>query len=292
MRLNFTVLTMWVVLAVSMLSGCQSVSVKDLDLIRPDSVTGYKTKSVFDAAKLQGMLPQAKLSEEQIPVRQAGAEDVTLKGVTVTLPEAKTTVLYFGGNVTHVDENAPFLARLAASCPANFTTFDYRGYGRTNGQPDALVLKDDALRIYDHVRAKTTGKLLVYGYSLGGFMAGHIAANRAIDGLVLEGSGTTPAEVVDARIPWYFKPLVTVTLSDNLKKIDNLAAVSRYQGRALVITGGNDQIMPAHLGKKLFDSMPSREKEYVLVPEGTHSKLSDDARVRAQYCALVRQLGS
>ncbi len=272
------------------LSACKSIVVKDLDLIRPDNLTGYKTKAVFDQEKLQKILPSAQLKDEQIVVAQAGVEPVTIKGVRAVLPDAKTTVLYFGGNLTHVDENAPILAKLSATCPANFTTFDYRGYGRTNGQPDALLLKEDALRIYDFVRASTSGKLLVYGYSLGGFMASHIAANRSIDGLVLEGSATTPAQVVDAQIPWYFKPFVNVTISDNLKTIDNLAATSQYKGKILVITGGKDTTMPAYLGQQLYDNSPSQEKQYVFVENGTHSNLTNDARVKAQYCELLNKL--
>lgn len=279
-----------IMLAVCSLSACQSLVIKDLDLIRPDNLTGYKTKGVFDQAKLQKTLPQAQLKEEEIVLPQEGTEAVKLKGVHVSLPEAKTTVLYFGGNLTHVDENAPILAKLSAACPANFTTFDYRGYGRTNGQPDALLLKEDALRIYDFVRASTSGKLLVYGYSLGGFMASHIAANRSIDGLVLEGSATTPADVVDAQIPWYFKPFVNVTISDNLKTIDNLAATSQYKGKILVITGGKDTTMPAYLGQQLYDNSPSQEKQYVFVENGTHSNLTNDARVKAQYCELLNKL--
>lgn len=279
-----------IMLAVCSLSACQSLVIKDLDLIRPDNLTGYKTKGVFDQAKLQKTLPQAQLKEEEIVLPQEGTEAVKLKGVHVSLPEAKTTVLYFGGNLTHVDENAPILAKLSAACPANFATFDYRGYGRTNGQPDALLLKEDALRIYDFVRASTSGKLLVYGYSLGGFMASHIAANRSIDGLVLEGSATTPADVVDAQIPWYFKPFVNVTISDNLKTIDNLTATSQYKGKILVITGGKDTTMPAYLGQQLYDNSPSQEKQYVFVENGTHSNLTNDARVKAQYCELLNKL--
>ncbi|MFC0351111.1 alpha/beta hydrolase [Undibacterium danionis] len=279
-----------VMLAVCSLSACQSIVVKDLDLIRPDNLTGYKTKGVFDQDKLQKTLAQAQLKEEEIVVPQGNGDAVKIRGVHVSLPDAKTTVLYFGGNLTHVDENAPLLAKLSATCPANFTTFDYRGYGRTNGKPNALLLKEDALRIYDQVRAKTQGKLLVYGYSLGGFMASHIAANRTIDALVLEGSGTTPAEVVDAQIPWYAKPIVSVTISDNLKTIDNQNALSQYQGKVLVITGEKDSTMPANLGRKLFESIPSRDKQYWMVENGTHSNLSDDAQAKRLYCELLRQL--
>lgn len=280
------------------LTACQNVAVKDSDLIRPDNLTGYKTKAVFDAEKLNKVLPQAQLKEEAILVQTSGADatqmkegNVTIKGVSVTLPEAKATVLYFGGNLTHVDENGPLLSNLYAACPANFATFDYRGYGRSNGAPDVHVLKEDALRIYDHVRAKTQGKLVVYGFSLGSFMAGYIAANRPVDGLVLEGSSTNPYELINARIPWYYRPFVTVTVSDNLKTVDNQAAVSAFTGKALVITGENDVSTPAELGRKLFESMPSQDKNYYMVPNGTHSALNKDPQVRTMYCNFIQKLG-
>lgn len=272
------------------LSACQTYAVKDLDLIRPDRLTGYKTKEVFDAEKLNKTLPQARLKEEVIPINQPNSETVLVKGVSAALPEAKTTVLYFGGNLTHVDENAPHLSKIAASCPINFATFDYRGYGRSNGQPDALILKGDALRIYDHIRAQTSGKLIVHGFSLGSFMAAYIAANRAVDGLVLEGSSTHPDELVNAQVPWYFKPFVTVTISDNLKTINNTQAVSNFTGKVLVITGEKDTSTPAHLGRKLFDSIPSQEKEYIMVPNGTHDNLMNNSQVQTSYCKLIQKV--
>lgn len=271
-------------------SACQTYVVKDLDLIRPDYLTGYKTKEVFDAEKLNKTLPQARLKEEVVSNVQTTSEIVQIKGVSVEVREAKTTVLYFGGNLTHVDENAPHLSKIAASCPINFATFDYRGYGRSNGQPDVLILKGDALRIYDHVREQTSGKLIVHGFSLGSFIAAYIAANRPVDGLVLEGSSTHPDELVNAQIPWYFKPFVTVKISDNLKTISNTQAVSDYVGKVLVITGEKDTSTPARLGRALFESIPSQEKEYIMVPNGTHDNLMSNPQVQTSYCNLVQKV--
>ncbi|MFC0351781.1 alpha/beta hydrolase [Undibacterium danionis] len=279
---------LFALISIFSLSACQTYVVRDLDLIRPDYLTGYKTKEVFDAEKLNKTLPEARLKEEVISANQMNSEIVQIKGLSVVLPEAKTTVLYFGGNLTHVDENAPHLSKIAASCPVNFATFDYRGYGRSNGQPDALVLKDDSLRIYDHVRAKISGKLVVHGFSLGSFMAAYIAANRSVDGLVLEGSSTYPDELVNAQIPWYFKPFVTVTVSDNLKTISNTQAVSNFVGKVLVITGEKDTSTPAYLGRALFESIPSQEKEYIMVPNGTHNNLMSNPQVQVSYCKLVQ----
>lgn len=283
-----------VMLAICTLSACQKYVVKDLDLIRPDSVTGYKTKTVFDAEQLQKIVPQAVLQEEVIAAVPSAGADVknndtpVLKGILVKIPEATVTVLYFGGNLSHVDDNGPRLARLSTACPINYATFDYRGYGRSAGTPDVLTLRDDALRIYDDVRAKTSGKLIVHGYSLGSFIAGYIAANRTLDGLVLEGSGTTPFEVIQARIPWYYKPFVTVSVSDNLKLVDNLAAVSNYAGKALMVSGENDVSTPEPLARKVYENMSSAQKEYVFVPGGTHYNLLNDPSAKNAYCKFMQ----
>ena len=272
------------------LAACQSYVVKDLDLIRPDYLTGYKTKEVFDEEKLRSLLPQAQLKEEAISVTEESSSEVVIKGVSVALPETETTVLYFGGNLTHVDQNAPHLSNIAAACPINFYTFDYRGYGRTNGEPDVLILKADALTIYDHVRAQTKGKLVVHGYSLGSFMAGYVAENRPVDGLVLEASSTNPDELIRALIPWYYKPFVSVSVSDNLKTVDNLVAVAKYEGNALVVTGENDTSTPAHLGRKLFEGIPSQNKNYLMIPDGTHSRLSNSPLFKESYCSFIETL--
>jgi len=277
-----------VMLAVCSLSACQSIVVKDLDLIRPDNLTGYKTKGVFDQDKLQKTLAQAQLKEEEIVVPQESGGTVKISGIHVSLPGAKTTVLYFGGNLSHVDDNGPRLAGLSSTCPVNYFTFDYRGYGRSAGIPDVLILRDDALRVYDSVRAKTSGKLIVHGYSLGSFIAAYIAGNRAVDGLVLEGSGTTPYEVIHARIPWYYKPFVTVTVSDNLQQVDNLSALSKYKGKTLMISGENDQSTPEPLARKLYENLSLAEKEYILVAKGTHYNLLNDPTAKSAYCKFVQ----
>jgi len=59
----------------------------------------------------------------------------------------------------------------------NVFTWNYRGYGKSSGTPSPTYLKSDAQKVYSFLRTqmKLTGKIGVYGRSLGGVPASHIS---------------------------------------------------------------------------------------------------------------------
>lgn len=271
-------------LVLGSLAACTSVTVGESMFIRPDSLVPYTLKAAFDADALQTILPKASLQEEVIAVD----EQLRLQGLSVRQPQAKVTVLYFGGNRSHIDDMAGILSRQVGACPVSFTMFDYRGYGRTAGVPNVDNLKQDALRIYDELRAKTTGPLVVHGHSLGSFMAGHIAQNRTLDGIVLETTATTIPEIVEARTPWYARPFVSFEIAPSLLPIDNARAVSQFKGPSLVITGAEDKITPSQLGEKVFMAIPGAQKRHVYISGAGHSGNLSRKEVQEAYCGFVQ----
>lgn len=268
------------------LTACMSVKVEESMFIRPDSIVPYKAKAAFDADALQKILPQAALREEVIAVD----DQLRLQGLSVKQAEAKVTVLYFGGNRSHIDDMAGILSRQVGTCPLSLTMFDYRGYGRSSGEPNVENLRQDALRIYDQVRKNTAGTLIVHGHSLGSFMAGYIAQNRALDGLVLETTATTIPEIVEARTPWYARPFVKAEIAPSLLPIDNAQAVAQFRGPSLVITGSEDQITPPQLGEKVYAAIPATNKRHVFIPGAGHSGNLSRKEVREAYCGFVQSL--
>jgi len=59
----------------------------------------------------------------------------------------------------------------------NVFVWNYRGYGRSTGTPTPSNLKSDVVAIHDYLRnvIKLTGKLGVYGRSLGGIPSSYLA---------------------------------------------------------------------------------------------------------------------
>jgi len=273
------------------LSGCMSMEIGEGNFIHPDSRSGYKAKEKFDQTALQAILPGANLLEHRLST----ADGQTLRGISLTPAgatdsEAGVTVLYFGGNMFHLDRSAGQLATALHACGINLYVFDYRGYGRSSGEPEVANMQSDALQIYDYVRQQSKAKLIVHGQSLGSFMAAHVAQNRQADGLVMESTANNAYEWAMANNPWFARPFVSIELSPPLKNIDNAIALAAYRGNSLVLMGDKDRVTPVELGQKVFAAIPAGNKYQFVSPGGDHNGLLLRPDVQAAYCRFVKRL--
>lgn len=274
----------WSICCLLLLSACKNIVIDESAFIRPDSVVPYHPKTRFDETVLEKLLHQATLKEEIISVNA----ELALKGLSVQQTGAAVTVLYFGGNRSHIDDAAATLSKTVGSCPIHFTMFDYRGYGRTNGHPTVDNLKDDALRIYDKVRAQTKGPLIIHGHSLGSFMTGYIAQHRPVDGIILETTATNVRDIMRLRTPWYARPFIQASFAPSLLEIDNAKAVSAFTGKSLILSAENDQTTPAELGRQVFDAISNPKKQYMLVAGAGHNEVLQHQEVQRSYCHFVQ----
>lgn len=269
------------------MTGCMSVKVTEKDFIRPDRLTGYQAKEPASTQFVQNIKPNFQVQEQSIAVN----ESLSLNGLRLEVGtdgnSDRPTILYFGGNLSHADESIKNLARQTAACSANIITFDYRGYGRTKGDPSIATLQEDALRIYDQVRQATKGKLYLHGQSLGSFMSGHIMQNRSVDGVILEATATTIADVVDFKTPWYAVPFVRFEYDPSTSLIDNRKSVSQFQQRSLVIVGEKDELFGPDLGKKVYEAIPSKQKQLLVVKDGNHTGMMNKLEVQQGVCSFI-----
>jgi pimeloyl-ACP methyl ester carboxylesterase len=267
-----------------LLSACKSVVVEESQFIRPDTIAPYQSKGKFDNEALAKLISNAALKDESITVDPL----LQLNGFSVKQTPAAVTVLYFGGNRSHIDDAAKIIGRHVGGCPINFTMFDYRGYGRTKGNPNVSNLKEDALRIYDYVKANTTGTLIIHGHSLGSFMTAYVAQQRQVDGIILETTATSVKDILRLRTPWYIKPFIQFKIVPSLQEIDNTNALAQYQGKSLVISAENDQTTPPELGLAVYQSIPSSNKKHLFVAGAGHNNLLEKKEVRSAYCEFVQ----
>ncbi len=73
----------------------------------------------------------------------------------------------------------------------NVFTWNYRGYGKSTGSPSPNVLRSDIEQIVKFLRAKLelSGKIGVYGRSLGGIPTSHIS--NLVDMTIVDRSFST-----------------------------------------------------------------------------------------------------
>jgi pimeloyl-ACP methyl ester carboxylesterase len=271
-----------IILAASMLSGCTTMQIGESSFIRPDSKRREAPDPRLD---VQALLPAARVSEETI-VTPDGA---TLRGVIARQPGSTATVLYFGGNAFHLDRHGAQLLPLLASCGTDVAVFDYRGYGRSSGEPSVATMAADALRAFDHVSAGAPRRVIVHGQSLGSFMAAHVVRQRPqARALVLEATSTTVQDWAAANVPWYARPFLRVEVAESLRGVDNVAAVTGYRGASLVLAGDGDKITPLPLAQKVYAALPGA-KQWLVAQGAGHNTIFGHKDVMPAYCSFVNR---
>lgn len=262
-------------LSCAVLNGCADIRVSERQLIRPDGPDTPAGKRFAGAGATELSI--------------SGQDGAVLKGMLLEQPNARRTVLYFGGNMFHLDQHLESLMPVLAACGTNVAVFDYRGYGRSTGKPTVENMRADALAIFDAIDKRYPGRVIVHGQSLGSFMAAYVAQARPVLATVLETTATNATELVESQIPWYARPFVSINVEASLRQVDNRTAAARFRSATLVIAAGKDSTTPAWLGKKVFDAIPRKDKQFLLVKEAGHNDALRAMDAGAAYCRFVQE---
>lgn len=271
---------LWLVCACILLAGCSSITIGEQDVLYPKPSVTPQTFS----------LDGVRLTDTTVAV----ADTVDLNAWHLTQPEAETTVLFFGGNGFYLVQSKGYLRALTRPS-TNAFLWDYRGYGRSDGTPGVEELKHDALVVYDSLRARpdvSPDRLVVWGHSLGSFLASYVANEREVAGVVLENPATTVDDWVGNLIPWYVRLFLGVDVDPVLQGESNLEFVRSLEAPLLVVAGAEDNVTDPEMARRLHREAGSSEKELIVVDGGTHNGLYDDPAVQEAYGELVETVGT
>ena len=146
--------------------------------------------------------------------------------------------------------------------------FDYRGFGKSTGRPTLTGVVADgvtAARFHDELRPAHLPSIL-YGYSLGGAVAGQVIRHHHFDGLILQSTFTNLPDV--ARAVWPRLPLHHFAG----KFFDTRASVSKLDVPLLVLHGAADEVVPVWMAHALVDACSSKKGVHI-VDGGLHKDL-------------------
>lgn len=105
-----------------------------------------------------------------------------------------------GGNLT----SRPGYYRAIMETGVSLLAFDYRGYGRSEGEPSEHGTYADAQAACQWLgrRGFAPERVLVWGESLGGGIASHVAATLPVGGLALQSTFTSIPDIGAELFPW------------------------------------------------------------------------------------------
>jgi len=181
--------------------------------------------------------------------------------------EGCATFLYFHGNGGNVSYRADRIHAFTAR-GNGVLMLSYRGYGGSTGKPSERALVADGRLAYDALIARgvSPGRIVAYGESLGAGVAVPVAAEREVAALVLEAPFTSAVDVA-ARAYWFLP--VRALMRDRFELVPQ---IGRVDAPVLVLHGERDRVVPARLGKALYEAA-SEPKALALYPEGGHEDL-------------------
>ncbi len=128
-------------------------------------------------------------------------DGITLEGAFLDRGPKSAIVLYFSGNA---EDAVSFIPEAATHLPhVSVAALNYRGYGKSQGEPTEDALKHDALAIFDALR-QTAGDrpVIVFGRSLGTALAAYTAARRSVQLVIILTPFDSIAAVGQGHYPW------------------------------------------------------------------------------------------
>jgi len=206
--------------------------------------------------------------------------------------QPKGTIIQFHGNAQNMSSHYLSLVWLVSQ-GYNFFTFSYRGYGKSEGEPDQEGTYLDGLaalqKAWD-LNTESKGKLfVVYGESLGGAIAMRSFADfphkDKTDLLVMDSTFLSYRNVAQRILSrhwmtWLFSPLAQILVSDEYAAEE---ALMNNQTRLLVIHDKKDPVVPFRCGEEIFEGAKSKKEMWTSergVHVGTFQLSVPEARTR------------
>jgi fermentation-respiration switch protein FrsA (DUF1100 family) len=225
----------------------------------------FQSRFVYFPVRTITVTPAAVgLAYEDIHFRSE--DGVELHGWFIPAENAKGVVLFChgnAGNISHRLESILVFRRLEIST----FIFDYRGYGRSEGTPTEQGTYLDAEAAYQYLvreRGNEPSEILVFGRSLGGAIAAHLAEDYTPRALIIESTFTS---VPDLAAQLY--PYLPVRLLSRFQ-YDALGHVRQVDCPLLIVHSRDDEMIPFDHGRRLFEA--ASEPKHLLEILGSHNE--------------------
>lgn len=192
--------------------------------------------------------------------------------------EALGTVVHFHGNAQNMSAHFSFVDWLPEN-GYNLFTFDYRGYGKSDGHPTRKGVYEDCVAAMNYIRTRTDidqNKLFVIGQSLGAANAINLMGKKRFEGvraIIADSSFFSYRRIVRDKIKeipvisflnW---PLSFIWIGNSESPGKVVAQLSPVP--VVFIHGTADQVIPAHHSQWLYEEA-NLPKFLWIIPEGRH----------------------
>ncbi|MFO0840561.1 MAG: alpha/beta hydrolase [Phycisphaerae bacterium] len=241
-------------------------------LMGADGCFYFPTRTVYFTPK------EFNLAYEDARFRASDGVQLAAWFIPAQQSPPRGTVIHFHGNAENMTSHISFVAWLPTR-GFNLLTFDYRGYGASEGRVTRAGTVRDGLAAVDYVLSRPDvdpRRVFIFGQSLGGAVAMVVAAQRPqVRAIVVDSTFGSYREIAALHLRRRFLPgfladgLAWLLVSGQYEPRDYLGTLAPRP--LLVIQSGQDEICPPELSDTLFAA--ARERKAIWrVPEAGHTE--------------------
>ena len=181
------------------------------------------------------------------------------------------TILFLHGNAGNLFNRSYKLNRLN-ELNLNVLIISWRSFSGNPGKPNETNLYGDAKKAVNWLneRGVETKNIILYGESLGTGVAIEIGQNNKFNSIILESPYTSMEKAAKIYYPYLPVNLLLKDKYDTEKKIKNIKVP------ILIMHGKKDNIVPFHMGKKLFETA-NKPKKFLQIEEDDHMLSFNDS---------------
>ena len=174
------------------------------------------------------------------------------------------TILFLHGNAGNLFNRSYKLNRFN-ELNLNVLIISWRGFSGNPGKPNETNLYGDAKKAVKWLndRGVKTKNIILYGESLGTGVAVEIGQNNKFNSIILESPYTSMEKTAKIYYPYLPVKFLLKDKYESEKKIKNIKTP------ILIMHGKKDNIVPFHMGKKLFETA-NEPKKFLQIEEDDH----------------------
>ena len=250
-------------------------------LFHPCKADGYE-ESLYKTGDITG---------EDVEIL-SGPAKTRLHGIVYRVKNENLFAIINHGNGGNIWASKPVVDTLTAK-GVSVLCYDYRGYGKSEGEPTVAGVIEDASAAYDMVVKRLGIKpsnILFDGASLGSGVTTEIAKTRPSRGIILDSPFLSPERLAKEKLPYFnvypsnlwFKP-----------SLDNLAYVKGEHPPLLIVSAEDDNVIPSSHSKRLYKAA-SGDRELAVFPNSVHTwycnNVDDFRAYQSRIGAFIKRL--
>jgi len=226
--------------------------------VRQPKMLYYPTRQIEQTPAAMG------LSFDEVTFKTA--DGIAISAWYIPAPDARAVLLFChgnGGNISHRLDSIRIFHDLGLSV----LIFDYRGYGKSGGEPTEKGTYLDAEAAWNFLangKGVDPTRMVIFGRSLGSAVAAELATRKKAGALIIESGFTSIPDLGRKYYPYLPVSLMTRFHYATIDKVSGLGLPK------LFIHSPGDEVIPFDQGMKLF-AKAAEPKEFLKL-RGDHNE--------------------